>query len=96
MLSKVEERCEHELSKARPAAGKTHGKAKAAAEEVLDDVHGRQVHQAKPKTSEQTDGEVENYDAGRERDVDVGGGEEEANCGKQNPSKGHFSVAARG
>ena len=92
----MENRCEHELSKARPAAGKTHGKAKAAAEEVLDDVHGRQVHQAKPKTCEQTDGEVENYDAGRERDVDVGGGEEEANCGKQNPGKGDFSVAARG
>ena len=72
----MENRCKHELSKARPAAGKTHGKAKAAAEEVLDDVHGRQVHQAKPKTSEQTDGEVENYDAGSERDVDVGGGEE--------------------
>ena len=43
---------EHKLAKAGPAASETHGEAESAAEEVLNDIHGWEVHQAKAETSE--------------------------------------------
>ena len=70
LYCKVEERREDKLTKAGSAAGKTHGKAESTAEEVLNDVHGRQVHQPKAKASEQADGEVEDEDRGGNGDLD--------------------------
>ena len=78
---KVEQGRKNKLTKAGSAAGKTHCKPKSTAEEVLNDVHGRQVHQAKAQASEQSDGEVEDEDGGDGGDLDVEGGEEEADCG---------------
>ena len=83
---KVEQGRKNKLTKAGSAAGKTHCKPKSTAEEVLNDVHGRQVHQAKAQASEQSDGEVEDEDGGDGGDLDVEGGEEEAPGGKENTS----------
>ena len=78
---KVEQGREDKLAKTGTTAGKTHRKPKSTAEEVLNDVHGRQVHQAKAQASEQSDGEVEDEDGGDGGDLDVEGGEEETDGG---------------
>ena len=82
----VEEGREDKLTKAGSATGETHGKAESTAEEVLNDVHGGEVHQAKAEASEQSNGEVEDDDGGVAGDLDVEGGEEEAPGGKENTS----------
>ena len=64
--------------------GNTHGKAESTAEEVVNDVHGRQVHQAKAEAGEEADGEVEDDDVGVCGELDVEGGKEEAAGGEKN------------
>ena len=81
----VEQGCEDKLTKARSTAGKTHCKAKPTAEEVLNDVHGWEVHQAKAQASEQPDGEVEDEDGGS-GELNVEGREDETHGGKENAS----------
>ena len=82
---KMEEGCEDKLTKARSTAGKTHCKAESTAEEVLNDVHGWEVHQPKAQASEQPDGEVEDEDGGS-GDLDVESREDEAHGGQENAS----------
>ena len=82
----MEQRCEHKLAKPRTGASKTHRKAESPAEKVVDDIHCREVHQAKAEASEYADGEVEDDDAGGSGDLDIEGGEEEANGGKDDSS----------
>ena len=84
--SEVKEGREDNLAKAGSATGETHGKAEPTAEEVLNDVHGGEVHQAKAEASEQSNGEVEDDDGGGDGELDVEGGEEEAAGGKENTS----------
>ena len=62
----------------------THGKAEPTTEEVVNDVHGRQVHQAKAEAGEEADGEVEDDDVGVCGELDVEGGKEEAAGGEKN------------
>ena len=93
---KVDQGCEHKLAKSRSTAGKTHGKAEPATEEVLDNIHGWQVHQAKAQASEEADGDVEDDDAGGGGELDVEGREEETGGGKENTSQCNLTVAVRG
>ena len=83
----MEEGREDKLAKAGSAAGKTHGKAESTAEEVVDDVHCRQVHQTKAEAGEEADGEVEDDDVGVCGELDVEGGKEEADGGEENSDK---------
>ena len=83
----AEQRCEHR---------RANGKAKPATEEVLDNIHGWQVHQAKAQASEEADGDVEDDDAGGGGELDVEGGEEETGGGKENTSQCNLTVAVRG
>ena len=91
----AEQRCEHRRANARSAAGKTHGKAKPVTEEVLDNIHGWQVHQAKAQASEEADGDVEDDDAGGGGELDVEGGEEETSGGKENTYQCYLPVVVR-
>ena len=51
---------------------------------MVDDVHGRQVHQTKAEAGEEADGEVEDDDVGVRGELDVEGGKEEAAGGEEN------------
>ena len=81
---KVEKGGNHKLAEPGSAAGETHSKAETTGEEVLDDVHCGEVHEAKAEAGEKADGEVEDDDAGVGGELDVEGGEEEASCGEEN------------
>ena len=58
----VDERGKHHGTQARATRSNSHGEAKSTAEEMVDDVHSRQVHHAKAKTSQKTDRDVEYHE----------------------------------
>ena len=89
----MEEGGNHKLAEPGSAAGETHGKAETTGEEMLDDVHCGEVHEAKAEAGEKADGEVEDNDVGAGGDLDVKGGEEKAPGGKENTSQCHLAVA---